>query len=147
MNEAIIIKTIFIFMAFWLIGVVLLWFRPRLEVFWKIIATLLFGFYLWFFFDEIHSGFLSFKGTWLSFSLHFLKELLTLVFVNLFFLWPLSLILIFYKADDLGAERLLKFMSILTLVLWIIFIVYFFYSRGIDTFFYKNLKQILPNVK
>ncbi len=123
----------------------LLWFRPRIEIFWKIIATVIFAFYLWFFFDEINSGVTQFTADWAVFSAHFLKELTVLVFVNLFFIWPLALIMIFYKADDIGAERLLKFLSILTLVLWLVFIAYFFFNRGAESQILDGIKKIFPH--
>ncbi len=147
MNEALIIKSVFIFITLWGIGIVLLWFRPRIEIFWKIIATLILGFYIWFFFDEIVKGFNTFKSEWYVTSLQFLKELITLVFVNMFFFWPLVLVLIFYKADDIGAEKLLKFLCILTLILWIIFVIYFYFSSGIDKYLYENLKKIIPDAQ
>ncbi len=147
MNEALIIKSVFIFVSLWGIGIVMLWFRPRIEIFWKIIATLILGFYIWFFFDEIVSGLSTFKSGWAASSLQFLKELITLVFVNMFFFWPLALILIFYKADDIGAEKLLKFLCILTLILWIVFVVYFTFSSGIDKYLYENLKKIIPDAQ
>jgi len=145
MNEFFIIKSIFIFVAFWGIGVILLWFRPRIEIFWKIVATLILVFYLWFFYNELKDGVTQFLGDPPTFLVHFFKELAVLVFVNLFFIWPLALILIFYKADDIGAERLLKFLSILTLVLWIVFIVYFFINRGAETHIIDGLKKIFPH--
>jgi len=134
-------------MIFWGVGLLMLWIRPRIEIFWKIIATVVGVFYLWFFFDEIQNGFNSFAAGWYLFTIKFLREVITLVFINLFFLWPLCLIIIFYKADDIAAERLLKFICILTLVLWIIFVIYSFYSRGVDAFFYENVKQMVPNAK
>lgn len=55
--------------------------------------------------------------------------------------------MIFYQADDIGAERLLKFLCVLTLVLWIIFIMYSFFSSGIDKYFYENFKKMIPGAK
>ena len=147
MNETLIIKSVFIFISIWGIGIIMLWFRPRIEIFWKIIATLIFGFYIWFFFDEIVLGLNTFRSEWYLSSLQFLKELITLVFVNMFFFWPLVLILIFYKADEIGAERLLKFVCILTLILWIIFVLYFYFSTGIDKYLYENLKKMIPHAQ
>ncbi len=147
MNEALIIKSVFLFMVLWTIGIAMLWFRPRIEIVWKIIATVILVFYTWFFFDEISSGYNSFSAGWYGFILNFLKEVLSLVFVNLFFIWPLALIIIFYKADAIGAEKLLKFLCVLTLVLWIIFILYFFFSKGIDDFMIKNFKEMVPGAK
>ena len=147
MAEALLIKSTFIFLVFWCIGITMLWFRPRIEMVWKIIATVILLFYIWFFWDEIGRGYNSFTAGWYVSILNFLRELLALVFINLFFIWPLSLILIFYKADSVGAEKLLKFLCVLTLVLWVIFIVYFFFSKGIDEFLFQNLKRMVPNVK
>lgn len=147
MAEALLIKSTFIFLIFWSIGIIMLWFRPRIELVWKIIATVILAFYIWFFWDEISRGYNSLMAGWYVAILNFLRELLALVFINLFFIWPLSLILIFYKADSVGAEKLLKFLCVLTLVLWIIFIVYFFFSKGIDDFLFQNLKKMVPNVR
>jgi hypothetical protein len=147
MSEALIIKSVFLFMVFWGIGIAALWFRPRIEIVWKIIATLILVFYMWFFFDEISSGYNSFAAGWYGFTLNFLKEILSLVFANLFFIWPLALALIFYKADAIGAEKLLRFLCVLTLALWFIFILYYFFSKGIDEFMIKNFKEMVPGAK
>ncbi|HPB82861.1 MAG TPA: hypothetical protein PK200_12560, partial [Spirochaetota bacterium] len=120
MENTLLIKSIFMFITLWGFTVAFLWFRPRLEIFWKVVATLIYVFYVWFFFEEIKSGYNSFTSLWFDVTVYFIKELLALVFVNLFFLWPLALLVIFYKVNDIGAEKLLKFMCILTLVLWII---------------------------
>ena len=132
-------------MCLWAISVILLWIRPRIELFWKIVATVLFAFYCWFFYDDILTGFASFTDSWYSAVILFFKEALTLVFVNMFFLWPVVLVVIFYKSDDIGAEKLLRFMCILTLVLWVLFIVYYYFSAGIDSFFYDNLRKMIPH--
>jgi cytosine/uracil/thiamine/allantoin permease len=124
-----------------------LWFRPRLELFWKIVATLIFIFYVWFFWDELSRGYNAFQAAWFDVTMHFLKELLSLVFVNLFLFWPIALLLIFYKADEVGAERLLKFMCVLTIVLWIIFVIYAYYHRGIDVFLFEKLKKMVPGAR
>jgi hypothetical protein len=147
MDKALLIKSIFIFVSLWGLAVAFLWFRPRLELFWKIIATLIFAFYLWFFWEEINRGYGSFVLNWYTVTVDFFKELVSLVFVNLFFLWPLALIIIFYKADEMGAEKLLKFMCILTVVLWILFVLYVYYDKGIDRFLYQKLKEMIPNAR
>ena len=65
----------------------------------------------------------------------------------MFFLWPLALIIIFYKADDVGAERLLKFMCIFTLIVWLVFTLHTFYSKQIDTFLFHTLREMIPNAQ
>lgn len=143
-QETLLIKSLFFFSVFWGLAILLLWFRPRIEIFWKIIATLIFAFNAWFFFDAIREGFNSFTAGWYAALLIFLKESLLVTFINTFYLWPIVLVVIFYKADDMGAEKLLKFMSVLTLVLWILFVVYFYFHSGIDTFLYEKLKKMIP---
>ncbi len=147
MEKALLIKSVFLFIALWGLSIVLLWFRPRIELFWKIIATLIFFFYVWFFFEEISKGYNSLLTDWYVVTIDFVRELIALVFVNLFFLWPLSLILIFYKSNEVGAERMLKFMCLLTLILWVIFVVYVYYNKGIDEFLYEKLKEMIPYTK
>mgnify|MGYP001768794765 CR=1 FL=1 len=146
-SDILVIKSIFLFFSFWGITVLLLWFRPRIEIFWKAVATLILAFYVWFFFPELKAGFYTFKGAWYVSSLDFLREILTIIFAGLFIIWPATLIRIFYKADDIGAEKLLKFLCLLTLVLWVLFIIYFFFSSGIDSFFYENLRKMVPHAK
>ncbi len=146
-SNIVIIKSIFLFFCVWGITVVLLWFRPRIEVFWKIVATLIFGFYIWFCFPELKSGFALFRASWYVSILDFLKEVLTITFAGMFIIWPIALVRIFYKADDMGAEKLLKFLCLLTLVLWVLFIISFFFSSGIDRFFYENLRKMVPSAR
>lgn len=147
MDEILITKSLFFFMILWGIGMLLLWFRPRIEIFWKIIASLIYGFYIWFFFKWISLGFDAFQKEWYDFTINFMKEFLVLAFVNLFFMWPLSLVIIFYKSDDLGAERLLKVLSLCTMLLWILFILYFFFGKGVDNVLLNELKKMIPYAK
>jgi len=149
MDKPLLIKSVFMFVGLWGIGIILLWFRHNIDMFWKIIATLILAFYIWFFYDEIHTGYAAFISAsgWQKVTLSFLTELTAITFTNLFFLWPFVLVIIFYKADISGALRLLKFMCILTLLLWIIFIIYTFYSKDISGFLGKNLKEIMQNLK
>lgn len=135
------------FICLWGVTVLFLWFRRGIEIFWKILATMIFIFYLWFFYEEISIGFFSFIAGWYNITIDFLKELVFLTFANLLFFWPLTLILVFYKVDDVGAEKLLKFLCILTLVLWIVFVIYIYFNKGIDEFFYKNLRDMIPHAK
>lgn len=144
MENTLLIKSIFMFISIWGFTVAFLWFRPRIEIFWKIVTTLIFLFYVWFFYEEISKGFNSFSAAWFDVIVYFIKELLALVFVNLFFLWPLALLIVFYKANDVGAEKLLKFMCILTLILWVVFLVYVYFNQGIDEFLFEKLKKMVP---
>jgi hypothetical protein len=125
----------------------LLWFRPKIEIFWKLIAAIIFVFYIWFFFSELKTGFTSFKSDWYISILDFIKDFITIIFASMFIIWPVSIVIIFYKANDMGAEKLLKFLCILTLLLWIIFIIYFFFNEGIYTFFYESLKKMVPGAE
>jgi len=143
-NDVLMIKSVFLFFFIWGITVLLLWFRPRIELFWKIIATLIFIFYLWFFFNELKTSFVAFKADWYLSIIEFLKELLIIFFAGMLIIWPVVLIIIFYKANDIGAEKLLRFLCLVTIILWIVFIFYFFFNTGIEKFFYQNLKKMIP---
>ena len=147
MDKPLLIKSVLMFISLWAIGILFLWFRRNIEIFWKIVATLILAFYVWFFYEELYSGYLSFSNDWYNSTITFLKELVAIIFTNLFFLWPLALIIIFYKADDIKAENLLKFMCVFTLILWIIFVIYIFHNKGVDTFLYENLKKMIPYAK
>jgi hypothetical protein len=141
------IKSVFIFFCFWGLAMLLLWFRPKIDFFWKLIATIIFVFYIWFFFSELKTGFTAFKNDWYISILDFIKDFITIIFASMFIIWPVSIVIIFYKANDMGAEKLLKFLCILTLLLWIIFIIYFFFNEGIYTFFYESLKKMVPGAE
>lgn len=138
------IKSVFIFFIFWGLAMLLLWFRPKIEIFWKIIATLIYAFHVWFFFNELKSGLIAFQNDWYVSILDFIKDFILIIFASIFIIWPVSILIIFYKANDIGAEKLLKFLCILTLLLWIIFIIFFFFNEGIYTFFYEYLKKMVP---
>lgn len=143
-NDVLMIKSIFLFFSVWGLAILLLWFRPRIELFWKIIASLIFFFYVWFFFNELTVAFTSFKAGWYISFIEFFKELLIIAFAGMFIIWPLALIIIFYKANDTGAEKMLRFLCLLTISLWIIFIIYFFFNQGIEKFFYEILQKMIP---
>ncbi|HPA73720.1 MAG: hypothetical protein KBA61_18670 [Spirochaetes bacterium] len=147
MENALLVKSIFMFVSLWGFTVIFLWFRPRIEIFWKIIATLIFLFYVWFFWAELSRGYGNFTAAWLDVTIYFLREVLALVFVNLFLFWPVALIVVFYKASEIGAEKLLKFMCILTIALWIVFIVYVYFNQGIDRFLFEKFKHMVPGAR
>ena len=144
MKDIIIIRSIFLFMSVWGVALILLWFRPRMEIIWKIGATVILGFYVWFFWDEIARDFLLVKTAWYTSLVTFFRDGAILVYANLFLFWPVTLVVIFYKSDDIGAERLLKFMILLTLVLWLMFVAYFYFDSGISRFFNETLKKMIP---
>lgn len=146
-SDILMIKSVFLFFCIWGLTMLLLWFRPKIEIFWKFIATLIFSFYVWFFLAELKNGFTSFKNDWYVSILDFIRDFITIIFASLFIIWPLAIIIIFYKANDMGAEKLLKFLCILTLLLWIAFIIYFFFNEGIYTFFYEYLKKMVPGAE
>jgi len=147
MKDTIIIKTLFLFVSCWGIALFFVWCRPKIDIFWKAVATGRFALYLWFFWGELNAGYNAFSADWSAVTLQFLREILTLVFVNLFVLWPVALAVIFYKASELESERLLKFLCILTLVLWVIFIIYVLFSKGIDKVMFDGVKKVLPRGK
>ncbi len=144
MDKSLLINSVFMLTGLWTIALIFLWFRRSIEIFWKIAATLILGFYYWFFFEQLSAGYSSFTTDWYKITITFLTELLSMTYTNLFYLWPIALIVIFYKADDIGAERLLKFMCVLTIIIWIIFVVYIFYNKGINKFLFENLRQMMP---
>lgn len=141
MNEVVSINSIFMYMCFWFIGLIMVLSRPRVEVVWKIIACVIFGLFVFLLFDEFKSGYNRFISGWYIYSLQFIKELIMYLFSSLFFLWPLALVIVFYKVDALGSEKILKFMCLFTLVLLIITLIYAYFSKGIDEFLIDNLKK------
>jgi hypothetical protein len=147
MEKTLILKSAPIFIFLWGFGIVFLWYRPRIEIFWKIIATVLFAFYVWFFHEEITRGFAAIKADWFVTVLSFLKDLLSLAFVSLFLLWPLFLMVIFYKSDDISAENLLKVICIMTVVVWILFVAYVMYDKKIDPFLFDKVRSYIPFAK
>ena len=143
-NNVLIFKSIFLFCSIWGIAVLLLWFRPRIELFWKLVATLIFILYIWFFYNEFSQSFNLFKTDWYISIIEFFKEILIIIFAGMFIIWPITLIIIFYKANDIGSEKLLRFICLLTIILWVAFIIYFFFSSGVENFFYETLKEMIP---
>lgn len=147
MNTTMLATSMLLFTVIWGLSVVLLWMRPRIEIIWKIAASAIYGFYIWFFYKDFLKGYEKFQKDWYMVTIAFIKEFSALVFANMFFLWPLVLIIIFYKADDVGAEKLLKFMCIITLLAWIVFALYSVYSKQIDEFLFETLRQMIPHAQ
>ena len=143
MNEVISINSIFMYMCLWFIGLMMILSRPRVEIVWKIISCFIFALFIFLLFDEFKSGYNRFISGWYIYSLQFFKEFIMYLFSSLFFLWPLCLVIVFYKSDAIGSEKILKFMCLLTLVLLIISLIYAYYSKGIDKFLIDNIKKNL----
>ena len=146
-TKELLTKSVFFYSILWGIGILLLWFRPRIEIFWKVIGTVIFLLTFLFFKDEFLMGLQNLNAGWYIAVLSFLKEAMILTFMSTFFLWPVALVIIFYKADDMGAEKLLKFMSVLSLLLWVLFLVYVYFNAGIDKFLYENMQKMIPGGK
>lgn len=144
MEKTLILKSVPIFIFIWGLGTVFLWFRPRIEIFWKIIATLIFLFYVWFFYAEISKGFAMIKADWLAVFIPFGRDLLSLAFISLFLLWPVLLFVIFYKSDDIGAETLLKLLCFITVIIWIAFVAFTLYDKKIDPFLLDKIRPYIP---
>ena len=147
MEKSIIFNSIFMFISFWGITVFFIWFRPRVEFFWKIVVTLIFLFYLWFFWKEIFSGYLAFKASWYVVFISFLKELLILLFYCSFIFWPIALVKAFYSSSDVSSERLIRVMCVFSLILWVVVSIYIYNNKNIDNFFFKKLLDSIPFIK
>lgn len=147
MERSIIFNSIFMFIFIWGIALFFLWFRPKLEFFWKIMATLVYAFYLWFFWEEVFRGYQAIRNAWYPVVLSFGKELILLVFYCTFIFWPITLIRAFYKSDEIGAEKLVRFMCILTPIVWLAIAIYVFNNKGIDEFFFRRLVESIPFLK
>lgn len=147
MNNNLILNSIFIFVFLWAVSLAFLWFRPHIDLFWKIIATLIFLIFLWLFKKEIMSGYAAFNADWYKSIIVFIRELMLLIFYNFFLFWPMTLIIIFYKADDIAAENLLKFICIFTLILSAVIWAYIFFHEGVDRFIYEKLINVVPFAK
>lgn len=147
MARLILMKYAHIFLGIWGICVIALWLRQSMEMFWKVLATCIFVFYGWFFFREVSAGYSAFQSGWYSHVVEFIVEFVAMVFASLFFFWPIALFIIFYKADDIGAEKLLKFMCIFTLVVWVACVFYVFSDKGVENFLYNNLKKLFSDAR
>ncbi len=147
MESIIILKTVFIFIVLWGLAAAFLIFRPRVSFIWKIAAIMLYAFYVWYFREDIMSGYGSFTQDWFGTLILFAKEIMFLMFYLLFVFWPISLVIIFYKADDLGAQNLLKFMVIYTLIVWVIITIYAFNKKVIDSTLYETLTGWIPFIQ
>lgn len=131
-------------MCLWASALLLLWFRRGIGLIWKAGASVVFAFYCFFFGNEITAGLESLKADWYVSALDFFRGLMRTVFADMFFLWPLALFTVFAKADDIGSEKLIRFMITATAALWAGFLIYFRFSGSIDGFFYDKLKSLLP---
>jgi cytosine/uracil/thiamine/allantoin permease len=89
-------------------------------------------------------SFAKFKAEWYISIIEFFKEILIITLAGMLIIWPITLIIIFYKANDIGSEKLLRFICLLTIILWIAFMIYSFFSPGIEKFFYETLKTMIP---
>lgn len=147
MDDSVVLKSVFFFMCIWAIALLLLWFRRGIGPLWKITATAAFVFYCVFFQNEIAAGLQSIKQNWYVSFLDFVRGLFRTVFTDMFFLWPVALFTVFVKADDIGSEKLLRFMFILSIFLWICFLLYFNFDASIDNFFYETLRDMIPGAR
>lgn len=147
METNIFLKTIPFFIFIWGLAAAFLIFRPRIPVLWKIAAFLLYLFYIWVFKSDIEQFLIMVGQNWYITTILFLKESLYLTFYLLIIFWPISLFVIFYKSDDFGADRLLKFMIFFTIIFWIIVAVYSYNKRGIDNLLYNKLTELFPFLK
>ncbi|MBP8988039.1 MAG: hypothetical protein KBG92_09555, partial [Spirochaetes bacterium] len=86
MNTTMLSTSMMMFSVIWGLSVVLLWMRPRIEILWKIAASGIYGFYIWFFYKDLLKGFKQFQKDWYTVTIAFIKEFSGLLFANMFFL-------------------------------------------------------------
>jgi hypothetical protein len=144
MERFLIKNSIFVFMFLWAVGIFFVWFRPKIEIFWKFVATMLFAFHVLLFQDELLKSYNIFSNAWYPTLIKFLSDLLGLLYFQLFVFWPVSLVFVFYKKDEIGAEKLLKFMSVFTLILVAATLTLVLYDKGVDKFLHDKVHKMVP---
>ncbi len=72
-TKELLTKSVFFYSILWGIGILLLWFRPRIEIFWKVIGTVIFLLTFLFFKDEFLIGLQNLNAGWYVAVRSFLK--------------------------------------------------------------------------
>ena len=124
--------------AVWVLGNLLLIGRgsfPILLRLMSVLICLLFGFLLE---DEIYLSYWDWRDHTVQMLRIFYRTLGGFFFAVLFVAWPAQLILIFYKADYKGSARILKVMTILSLII---------ICGTISSILLISLRKIRPNTQ
>ncbi|XDD49221.1 hypothetical protein AB3N59_12450 [Leptospira sp. WS92.C1] len=136
-------QIVFPIFLFWFCGLTLVLFRSDFEFVWKIIFVFVFIFYFFQYFPELKSSYERLTKSYPAEILAWIYGLGRGIYFFLLFLWPVSLLRIFYSASSQTSKSLAKILVSFTLIYWGGLILYTNFSLEVDGFFNGTFLKFL----
>ncbi|EMI70070.1 hypothetical protein [Leptospira noguchii] len=136
-------QIVFPIFLFWFCGLTLVLFRSDFEFVWKIVFVFVFIFYFFQYFPELKT---SYERLTQSYPVEIVSWIYGIgkgFYFFLLFLWPVSLLRIFYSASPQIGRSLAKTLVSATLFYWCVFLLYSHFSTEVDSFFNTTFLKFL----
>jgi hypothetical protein len=118
--------------------------RKGIEPVWKIFPFLIFGFYLWFHRNLFPPVWNNIQADYVNFLMKFIPEFGKAIFYLLPYIWMVIFVTVFYMVDEAKAEKLMKFMVFLTIVIWLFWLANHFFGEKLAPFLKREVPKFLP---
>lgn len=119
---------IFIPLSIWGVLLFLLFFRVELPFSIKLVMFFILASSIFFWYDELLYLINHFESFQLKQYTQIMLNAVYSVFMALMWIWPLTLLFVFYAASDLDSIRMIIILSFFTLFIWILFFIGTFFS-------------------
>ncbi|TGK05201.1 hypothetical protein EHQ53_16280 [Leptospira langatensis] len=127
-------QIVFPIFLLWFVGLTLVLIRNDIEIIWKIATFFVFVFYFFQFFPELKEAYERLSKSYPAEILSWIYGLPRAFYFFLLFIWPITVIRMYYTASSTVANMAARTLVAATMVYWIFFLVYHQFSAPIDEF-------------
>jgi hypothetical protein len=127
----------------WFLAIFFIFFKKELELTYKLFFLVVFLLYSFHFQDEIIHSYIRLKTSTPREIISWFYGLGKATYFFLILAWPLALIRLYYSAAYTFSELSLLTLSVVTILYWIFFLLYSYFSTSIDHFLLNILVHFL----
>lgn len=127
-------QIVFPLFILWFVALILVMFRKDLDLHWKISFVFCFAFYVVLFGKEWSSALERLEKNPIFEIREWIYGIPKVIFYMLFFLWPYTLLRIFYSSSEIYNKQIAYLLVTVTIVYWFLFWLYFQFKEPIDSF-------------
>ncbi|MCB1159312.1 MAG: hypothetical protein H7A25_08260 [Leptospiraceae bacterium] len=136
-------QIIFPLFILWALGAILAFFRRDLDFIWKAFFLLIFFFYFILFYEDIFRGYFRLINSYPHELIGYISGIGKVYFFALLFLWPITLIRIFYSASGHLSHLSIRVLVYSTLFYWFCYGIWLVFHNQMDRFFSYKLIEFL----
>ncbi len=128
----------------WFLAVLFWLLRRGIELIWKLAAVAAFAAHLYFQYPVFLKVWQEIESDYVQFLMKFTVSLGKTFFELWSAIWMIVMVAVFYMVNELAAEKWVKTLFFLTLLVWAIWFVNFFYGKEIGEYLGKEIPAFFP---